>query len=86
MMLAFRYTCARHQRMFIEAAEHAGCGVGRLNEIKQKTLAWLSRHFPRAVLEHYNEACCLGCKLEGNGIDLREVERVVAELTKGPTS
>jgi hypothetical protein len=83
MMLSFGRTCARHQRMFVEAAERAGCDFTRLNEVKQKTLAWLSRHFPRAVLDHYNEGCCLGCKLEGNGTDLGEIERIITELAKG---
>jgi hypothetical protein len=53
-----------------------------MDEIRQKTLACLSTTFPRAVLDHFNEESCLGCKLEANGIDMAEVERLVTKLAQ----
>lgn len=82
-MLHFRYICARHQRAFIEAAKRGGChGFAKMDEVRRKTLAWLSVRFPRAVLDHFNEESCLGCKLEENGIDLRDLEHVIIEIAE----
>ncbi|MGO8917988.1 MAG: hypothetical protein ACLQJR_18960 [Stellaceae bacterium] len=82
-MLTFRYTCPRHQQVFIEAAKRGGCyDLQTMDEIRRKTLAWLSNKFPRAVLDHFNEESCLGCKLEANGVDSSDVERVISELAK----
>ncbi len=53
-----------------------------MEEVRRKTLAWLSTRFPRAVLEHFNEEICLGCKLEANCVDVSELERVIVELLR----
>jgi hypothetical protein len=80
-MLHFRYTCARHQRMFIDAVKRGGCHhPEKMDEVRRKTLAWLSIRFPRMVLDHFNESSCLGCKLERNGVGLEEVGRVITRL------
>jgi hypothetical protein len=34
------------------------------------------------VLDHFNEDCCLGCKVEACGMSTAEVERVITELSK----
>jgi hypothetical protein len=83
LMYHFRYTCPRHQRAFVEAAKRGGCGnFAKLDEVRRKTLAWLSVRFPRMVLDHFNEESCLGCKLEENGADLRDVEHFIIELSR----
>jgi hypothetical protein len=82
-MLRFRYTCRSHQRMFIAAAERGGCfDRSQMDDIRRRTLAWLSMRFPKLVLDHFNEESCLGCKLEANGIALAEVENVITELAR----
>ncbi|HWI28570.1 MAG TPA: hypothetical protein VN668_16470 [Stellaceae bacterium] len=82
-MLRFRYTCLRHQEAFVAAAHRAGCReLEKMDEIRRKTLAWLSARFPRLVLEHFNEESCIACKLEANGFDTHEVERVVSDFAR----
>jgi hypothetical protein len=86
-MLHFRYTCALHQRMFIDAVKHGGChDPAKMDEVRRKTLAWLSLRFPRMVLDHFNESSCLGCKLERNGVGLEEVGRVITRLAMSAVS
>ncbi|HZB90519.1 MAG TPA: hypothetical protein VE397_03695 [Stellaceae bacterium] len=82
-MLHFRYTCRRHQRDFVEIARRGGChDPAEIDEIRRKTLAWLSTRFPRMVLDHFNEESCLGCKLDANGVELKEVERAILEFSR----
>ena len=85
-MLQFRYTCARHQRMFIESATRAGCcDPAAMDDIRRRLLAWLSARYPRMVLEHFQEGTCLGCELEARFGDASEVERVrvvIGELVR----
>jgi hypothetical protein len=81
-MLQFRYTCPRHQLVFIEASKRGGCfDLEQMDEVRRKTLAWLSVRFPRMVLDHFNEGSCLGCKLESNGVGVEGVERAITELS-----
>jgi len=76
-MLQFRYTCARHQQMFIEAATRAGCrDPAEMDDIRRRLLAWLSARYPRMVLEHFHEGTCLGCELEARFGDASELERL----------
>jgi hypothetical protein len=78
------YTCARHQQMFVEIVRRGGCfGRTRTHDLRRKTLAWLAVRFPRMVLDHFNEGSCLGCKLESNGLDVAEIERVITGLAQG---
>jgi hypothetical protein len=80
-MLQFRYTCALHQRLFIDAVKRSGChDPEKMDEVRRKTLAWLSIRFPRMVLDHFNESSCLGCKLEQSGVGLEELGRVITRL------
>lgn len=82
-MLTFRYTCSRHQQMFIEAAKRGGCfDAEKLDEVRRKTRVWLSAKFPRAVLDHSNGRSCLGCLLEATYGDISEIERVIADLAQ----
>ncbi|HWI26825.1 MAG TPA: hypothetical protein VN668_07620 [Stellaceae bacterium] len=82
-MVAFRFTCPRHQRVFIEAGKRGGCiSPSSLDELRKRTLAWLSREYPSAVLEHFNEQSCLGCKLETAYGDLGDVVNGIIELAK----
>lgn len=53
-----------------------------LDELRKRTLAWLSREYPSAVLEHFNEQSCLACKLEAAYGDLGDVVRGIIELAK----
>jgi hypothetical protein len=76
-MLQFRYTCARHQQMFIEAATRAGCSdPAEMDDIRRRLLAWLSARYPRLVLEHFHEETCLGCELEARFGHAGEVDRL----------
>ena len=80
-MLRFRYTCARHQREFILASKRGGCSdPDQMDEIRRKTLAWLSTKFPRLVLDHFNDNSCLGCKLEANAVGTKETGLFITEL------
>jgi hypothetical protein len=80
-MLQFRYTCPPHQRMFIDAVKRGGChDPEKIDEVRRKTLAWLSIRFPRMVLDHFNEESCLGCKLERSGVGLEELGHVITRL------
>ncbi len=54
----------------------------RQDEVRRKTLAWLSVRFPRMVLDHFNEDSCLGRKLEASGMVTAEVESIITELSK----
>ena len=86
-MLQFLYTCPRHQQTFIEITTRAGCcDPEKMDAVGRKALAWLAPKFPSAVLDHFNERSCLGCKLEANGINTKEIERVIAELSEGVSS
>jgi hypothetical protein len=83
-MLHFRRTCSRHQQAFIDAAQRGGCDdPAKMEVVKRKMLAWLSTKFPRMVLDHYNHSVCLACKLEENGVDMKVIERVIIDLSKG---
>jgi hypothetical protein len=78
-MLRFRYTCPRHQQVFIEAAKRGGChDLAKMDEVRRKTLAWLSFRFPRMVLDHFNEESCLGCKLEASGMVDDDLRRAIS--------
>ena len=80
-MLKFQFTCPRHQRVFIEAAKRGGClDLEKLDAIRRKTLAWLSTTYPRAVLDHFNEGACMGCKLEADGIGTADAEVIITKL------
>jgi len=80
-MEKFRFTCARHQQRFREIVERAGCtDPAKLDELGRKTLAWISTRYPRHVLDHFNQARCLGCTLEAAHVDLAEIERRITEL------
>jgi hypothetical protein len=85
-MLRFRYTCARHQQMFIEAATRAGCSdPAEMDDIRRRLLAWLSARYPRMVLEHFHERTCLGCELEarfGDAGELDRLRRAIEELVR----
>lgn len=82
-MLRFRYTCLRHQEAFVAAAHRGGCReLEKMDDIRRKTLAWLSARFPRLVLEHFNEESCMACKLEANGFDLGELERAITAFAR----
>jgi hypothetical protein len=77
-MLQFRYTCERHQQMFIDAVTRAGCSdPAEMDDIRRRLLAWLSARYPRMVLEHFQEGTCLGCELEARFGDARELERAL---------
>jgi hypothetical protein len=87
IMLIFRYVCPHHRRIFIDAAKRGGCyDAESMDEVRRKALAWLSTKFPRAVLDHFNEETCLGCKLEANCLDVGELEDIVVELSKAVAS
>jgi hypothetical protein len=81
LMLQFRYTCARHRRMFIEAVTRDGCtDPGEMDDIRRRLLAWLSARYPTMVLEHFEQATCLGCELETRFGASGEIDRVLAAL------
>jgi hypothetical protein len=82
-MEKFRFTCARHKQSFRDLAARAGCtDPEKLDELGRKTLAWISTHYPRHVLDHFNQGTCLGCALEAAHVDLAEIECRITELAK----
>ena len=82
-MVEFRYACAHHQQLVIEAAKRGGCRHDdQIEEVRRKTLAFLSSRYPRLTLDHFNEGSCLGCKLRASGIDCREIGRAIVALAE----
>lgn len=85
-MVQFRYTCARHQQKFVDVVTRAGCtDPAKMDQLRRRILAWLSARYPRMVLEHFQEATCLGCELEarfGDNSELERVLRVLEEMVK----
>jgi hypothetical protein len=80
-MLQFRYTCERHQQVFIDAVKRAGCSdPAEMDDIRRRLLAWLSARYPRMVLEHFQEATCLGCELEARFGDRNELDRAIRAI------
>lgn len=70
-MLGFRYVCQYHQRLFIEAIQRAAdLDLDEMRQVRTRLLAWLSRHCPAMVLDHFNRKSCLGCALDACCIDL----------------
>jgi len=82
-MVEFSLTCPRHQEMFTAAARRGGCcDPAKLDELRRKTLAWVSTRYPLMVLDHFNEATCLGCKLEVSNVAVAEILDAIVELAK----
>jgi hypothetical protein len=80
-MLAFRYTCQRHQRIFVNVLTRQGCtDPVKMDEIRRRILAWLSAKCPRAVLDHFNEECCVACLLETDFVDMNEIYAKLGEM------
>ena len=80
-MLQFRYTCERHQQMFIDAVKRAGCSDPvEMDDIRRRLLAWLSVTYPRTVLDHFQERTCLGCELEARFGDASEISRAIRAI------
>jgi len=81
VVLKFKYTCARHQALFIEAAAKAGItDPAQLELLRKRLLAWLSNEYPRMVLDHYARASCIACDLEAAGIGLGDMRRALDRL------
>lgn len=82
-MLTFRYTCQRHQQIFVEAVRSAGCfDPAQMDEVRRRLLAWFSERYPRLVLDHFEQGTCLGCEMEARFGSLNEVIRAIEELVK----
>ncbi len=80
--LGFRFTCPRHQRVFIETVQSAGCfDPTQMDEVRRRVLAWFSRHYPSLVLDHFRDETCLGCEFEARFQNVREVLGAVKALT-----
>jgi hypothetical protein len=80
-MLKFQYTCERHQKIFIAVLESRGCtDRAKMDEIRKRLLAWLSAKYPRAVLDHFNDECCLGCLLETDFVDMEAIYARLADM------
>ncbi len=82
VMLGFRFTCPRHQRVFIETVQSAGCfDPAQMDEVRRRMLAWFSRHYPSLVLDHFRDQTCLGCEFEARFENVREALAAVKALT-----
>lgn len=85
--LKFRHTCRRHQQMFVEAVERAGCSEpAEMDDVTRRLLAWFSAHYPRLTFDHIRQGNCLGCEIEARFGSLSEVGRAIRELLNEPKS
>ena len=51
-MVKFRYTCPRHQALFIEILREEGCAdPAKMDEARRMVLSWLSEKYPLIVFE-----------------------------------
>jgi hypothetical protein len=82
-VLNFRYTCKRHQILFVERAGKAGITQPELLDLlRKRMLTWLSRAYPRMVLDHFARESCIACDLEAAGIGLGDVLRAFDQLAQ----
>lgn len=87
LMLAFRYTCQRHQQMFIDAVQRAGCAdPGAMDDVRRRLLAWFSQRYPRLVLDHFHLETCLGCEVEARFGSLRDIGQAIEHIVNRPTT
>lgn len=85
-MLQFRYTCGRHQQIFVDAVKRAGCSdPAKMEGVRRRVLAWFSQRYPRMVLDHFHEGSCLGCEFEARYGNLAEVIRAIETLVNEST-
>jgi hypothetical protein len=82
-MLGFRYVCGRHQQLFVDAVERAGCrDPERMEEVRRRLLAWFSENYPRMVLDQFNRRGCLGCAIEAAHIDPGAMRQAIRDLVR----
>ena len=82
-MMKFRFTCPSHQQLFFETTRAAGCcDPVAMDEGRRRALAWLSRCYPRLVMDHVHGGTCFACEFEACFGSVREVQAAVEELAK----
>ena len=81
--MKFRFTCPSHQQLFFETVRAAGCcDPVAMDEVRRRALAWLSRCYPRLVMDHVRGGTCFACEFEACFGSVREVQAAVEELVK----
>lgn len=81
-MLGFRFACARHQAVFFDYVQRAGCrNVELMERIRQRLYAWLAKTYGEIVSESMKGARCIACDLEAAQADLSAVRRGTLEIT-----
>ena len=82
-MLKFRFTCPRHQALFIEILRQEDCGDPvKMDEARRMLLSWLSEKYPLLVLEHFAHARCIACEFEAAGLSLDDVVARLRDLAR----
>jgi hypothetical protein len=73
-MVKFRYTCPRHQALFIEILREEGCAdPAKMDEARRMVLSWLSEKYPLIVFEHFHRESCIGCDFEAARLSLDDI-------------
>ena len=83
--LRWRFTCERHQRLFIWAMERGGLvDAADMEWVRRHFSVWLAEQYPRIFIDHMNGERCIGCDLEDAHIDLSTLFPKVLELARAP--
>jgi hypothetical protein len=81
--LNWRFTCERHQQLFISALECAGVGTAaEMETIRRHFSAWLAEQYPHTFIHHMNAERCIGCDLEAAHINLWAMLPKILELAQ----
>jgi hypothetical protein len=82
-MVRFRYTCPRHQALFLEALREEGCtDPAKMDEARRMVLSWLSEKYPRIVFEHFARESCIGCDFEAARLGLDDIAERLRQVAR----
>lgn len=81
--LNWRFTCERHQQLFIWAMRCGGAATAQDMElIRRHFSVWLAEQYPRIFIHHMNAERCIGCDLESEHINLSTLLPKILELAR----
>jgi hypothetical protein len=82
-MVQFRYTCSRHQALFIDTLRQEGCtDPAKMDEARRMVLSWLSEKYPLIVFEHFARESCIGCDFEAARLNLDDIAERLRQVAR----
>jgi hypothetical protein len=85
--LHWRFTCERHQQLFIWALQRGGLAAAEdMERVRRHFSVWLAEQYPRLFIDHMNAERCIGCDLEAAHIDLSTLFPKILELARKKAS